>query len=58
MSRWILALAALTLFALLPLSATRFSWSGSILDFSIATSGARTLTIHYAEGSESGPRRK
>jgi hypothetical protein len=44
--------------ALVPLSATKFSWSGSILEFSTAAGGARTLTIHYAEGSEVGPRRK
>ena len=43
---------------LVPLSATKFSWSGSILEFSAAAGGGRTLTIHYAEGSESGPRRK
>jgi len=43
---------------LVPLSATKFSWSGSILEFSTAAGGARTLTIHYAEGSEVGPRRK
>jgi len=44
--------------ALVPLSATKFSWSGSILEFSTAAGGARMLTIHYAEGSETGPRRK
>ncbi len=43
---------------LIPLSPTRFSWSGSALEFSTAASGAATLTIHYAEGSEGGPRRK
>lgn len=43
---------------LIPLSATRFSWSGSVVEFSTAASGAATLTLHYAEGSEGGPRRK
>jgi len=44
--------------ALVPLSATQFSWAGSLMEFSTATGGVRTLTIHYAEGSETGPRRK
>jgi hypothetical protein len=44
--------------SLIPLSATRFSWSGAVVEFSTAASGAPTLTIHYAEGSEGGPRRK
>ena len=44
--------------ALLPLSATKFSWSGSVLEFSKSASGTPALTIHYAEGSETGPRRK
>jgi hypothetical protein len=36
----------------------RFSWSGTILEFSTAAGGTATLTIHYAEGSEGGPRRR
>jgi hypothetical protein len=43
---------------LIPLTATRFSWSGTVLEFSTAAGGAATLTIHYAEGSEGGPRRR
>jgi hypothetical protein len=43
--------------ALLPLSPTRFSWSGTIVEFP-AGSGTPNMVIHYAEGSESGPRRK
>ena len=42
---------------LIPLGATRFSWSGTVLEFSAAAGGAMTLTIHYAESSEGGPRR-
>jgi hypothetical protein len=42
---------------LIPLSPTQFSWSGSVLEFSTPATGATTLTIHYAEGSEGGPRR-
>jgi hypothetical protein len=42
---------------LIPLGATRFSWSGTILEFSTAADGAATLTIHYAETSEGGQRR-
>jgi hypothetical protein len=43
--------------ALVPLSATKFSWSGAIMDFVPRGSGPE-LVIHYAEGSERGPRRK
>jgi hypothetical protein len=38
---------------LIPLSSTRFLWSGTIVEF--PTPG--TVVLHYAEGSESGPRR-
>ena len=44
--------------ALLPLSPTRFSWSGSIVEFAAGAGGAPDMVIHYAEGSERGPRRK
>jgi hypothetical protein len=44
--------------ALLPLSPTRFSWSGTIVEFAAGAGGALEMVIHYAEGSESGPRRK
>jgi len=43
---------------LLPLSPTRFSWSGSIVDFTPAADGVVKIDIHYVEGSESGARRK
>jgi len=44
--------------ALLPLSPTRFSWSGTIVEFAAGAGGAPEMVIHYAEGSERGPRRK
>lgn len=44
--------------SLLPLSPTRFSWSGSIVEFAAGSGGAPEMVIHYAEGSERGPRRK
>jgi hypothetical protein len=44
---------------LIPLSPTKFSWSGAIMEFSTAAAGgAATVEIHYAEGSEKGPRRR
>jgi hypothetical protein len=43
---------------LVPLSATKFSWSGTSVDFSTGANGVVTLEIHYAEGSETGPRRR
>ena len=42
---------------LIPLSATHFSWSGSIVDFSTEQGGAARMVIHYAEGNDEGPRR-
>ena len=44
--------------ALLPLSPTRFSWSGTVVEFVAGAGAAREMVIHYAEGSERGPRRK
>jgi hypothetical protein len=44
--------------ALLPLSPARFSWSGTIVEFTAGAGGAPEMVIHYAEGSERGPRRK
>ena len=44
--------------ALLPLSASRFSWSGTIIEFATGTGGVMEMVVHYAEGSERGPRRK
>jgi hypothetical protein len=43
---------------LLPLSPTRFSWSGTIVEFAAGAGGAPEMVIHYAEGSERGPRRR
>jgi hypothetical protein len=43
--------------ALVPLSATKFSWSGSAMEFFTRASGP-VLLIHYAESTEGGPRRK
>ena len=43
--------------ALVPLSATKFSWSGSILEF-VSRGGGMDMVIHYAESDERGPRRK
>jgi hypothetical protein len=43
--------------ALVPLSATSFSWSGAAMEFVARTSGPELL-IHYAESTERGPRRK
>ena len=43
---------------LVALSPTRFSWSGSIVEFSPTSDGAVYMVIRYVEGDESGPRRK
>jgi hypothetical protein len=43
---------------LVALSPARFSWSGSIVEFSSGADGAMNMVIHYVEGSERGPRRK
>jgi hypothetical protein len=43
---------------LIPLSPTRFSWTGSIVEFSTAAAGAMNMAIHYVEGTERGARRK
>jgi hypothetical protein len=43
---------------LVALSATTFSWSGTSMDFSTGANGVVILEIHYAEGSETGPRRR
>lgn len=42
---------------LIALSPTMFSWSGTIVEFSIPTSGPVNMAVHYAEGSERGPKR-
>ena len=43
---------------LVPLSATRFSWFGSIIEFSPGAGNAMNIAMHYAEGTERGTRRK
>jgi len=43
---------------LIALSAARFSWSGSIVEFSPGTDGTMRIVIQYAEGAEPGQRRK
>ena len=39
------------------LSPTRFSWSGTIVEFSTRAGGAVHMLLRYVEGDESGPRR-
>ena len=43
---------------LIALSPTRFSWTGSVVDFEPAASGAMNMAIHYVESTERGSRRK
>ena len=43
---------------LVPLSPTRFSWFGAIVDFSTGAGNAMNIAMHYAEGTERGARRK
>jgi len=42
---------------LIALSPSRFSWSGSIVEFSPSPAGSMTIAMHYAEGTERGTRR-
>jgi hypothetical protein len=44
--------------ALIALSPTQFSWSGTIMKFFPQADGGINLLLHYAEGDESGPRRR
>jgi hypothetical protein len=44
--------------ALVPLAPTRFSWSGTVVEFVVAADGGATMVIHYAESDERGPRRR
>ena len=44
--------------ALIAVSPTQFSWSGTIMKFSALPNGGMSLLFHYAEGDESGPRRR
>jgi hypothetical protein len=43
--------------ALVPLTATKFSWSGAIMEF-VTRGVGMEMVIHYAESDERGPRRK
>jgi hypothetical protein len=43
--------------SLLALSPTRFSWSGAIVEFAAPAGGTVTMAMHYAEGTERGPKR-
>jgi hypothetical protein len=43
---------------LIPLSPSRFSWAGSIVDVAPAAGGAVTIAMHYVEGTETGARRR
>jgi hypothetical protein len=43
---------------LMALSPTRFSWSGSIVEFAPLNGGGTNIEIHYVEGTERGARRK
>jgi hypothetical protein len=42
---------------LVPLSPTRFSWSGTIVEFSTPAPGTVHLLLRYVEGDERGPKR-
>ena len=42
---------------LIALSPTRFSWSGAVVEFEAPAGGVVTLLLHYAEGTERGPKR-
>ena len=43
---------------LMALSPARFSWSGTIVEFSPADAGGMNIVMHYVEGTERGARRK
>jgi hypothetical protein len=43
---------------LVPLSPTRFSWYGSVVEFSTQAGSGMNVALHYAEGTERGTRRK
>ena len=43
---------------LVALTPTRFSWSGSIVEFSSAADGGMNMALHYVEGTERGSRRQ
>jgi hypothetical protein len=43
---------------LVPLSPTRFSWFGSIVEFSAGGGNTMNVALHYAEGTDRGTRRR
>jgi hypothetical protein len=43
---------------LVALSPTRFSWTGSIVEFGTSGDSGMSMAIHYVEGTELGLRRK
>jgi hypothetical protein len=43
---------------LVPLSATRFSWYGTIVEFSTTPVGTKTMVIYWVENEEHGVRRR
>ena len=43
---------------LIALTPERFSWSGTIVEFSSATGGGPNITLHYVESTERGVRRR
>ena len=43
---------------LIAVSPTQFLWSGTVMNFSTLPGGGMSLEFHYAEESESGPRRR
>jgi hypothetical protein len=43
---------------LIALSPSRFSWTGTIVEFSTAANDGMNITIHYVESTEVGARRK
>ena len=43
---------------LIALTAERFSWSGTIVEFSPADGDAMNIVIHYVESTERGSRRR
>jgi hypothetical protein len=43
---------------LVALTPTRFSWSGSIVEFSSAADGGMNMELHYVESTERGSRRQ
>ena len=43
---------------LIPVSPTRFSWAGSMVEFMAGDNEGMNVEMHYVEGTERGTRRK